>query len=1069
MKFNLSINISQGVSEDFNYIVTPNAQKVYGNIVDSFQSGIHSFSIIGTYGTGKSSFLMALEQDLLNNKYNLVSGKSVFANAESFEFINIVGDYSPLSTLLSKELSIASSDDSKNIFSTLAKYLMKLKAQNKFLFIFIDEFGKILEHAANNCPEKELYFLQALAEFVNVPSRNVILITTLHQNFGTYAHKLSETQRNEWLKVKGRFKELVFVEPVEQLLFLAAKSLTKSKTIEDDAKVNFLDIFLLAKRNKIVSESLTAKTSKMLYPLDAVAASCLTLAIQRYGQNERTLFSFLHDTTSNSINSFVPNATTTYNLAVVYDYIIYNFYTALSETNLDSTNWRAIRVAIERIESGIITKNNIDDALKIVKTIGLLNLFYNGVVVDLAFLETYALKALGIKNPVSVIENLTANKIIRFAAYKSQYILFEGTDINIEDELYKAATIVPIPKLVAAEIVPYVKKTVVIASASYYKTGTPRYFQYVVSNEPYDVEPTGDEDGFINLIFPLENVKDHMIKLSASSGKAIVYAYFIDTEKIVKHLYEIKKLQYLLDNVVLEDRIAKGEILKQQTFEVQLLNKTINSCIEMTNNQVEWFFNGERQVVKSRKDFNKLLSSVCDVVYYKTPIIRNELFNRHKISSAISLARVNLLDAMIEHWQEEDFGFSTTQYPPERTIYNTLFKNSGIHRKNKDGSWVLGEPINPELQSLWIACVDFLAKSREKALKLSDLVKILKMRPYKLKQGVIDFWLPIFLFVKQQEFALYNGETFVLNINKELFELLQKRLNDFSIKAFDVSGIKLELFNKYREFLNKERGENITSNSLMDTIRPFFNFYKGLNKYAKNTRKFDYDATAKFRDILATAKDPCKAFLEDIPSALGYNDFHNEDFAAQYLQLIKTAVHELVICYDLFIDRIEDTVVEYLGLPRDYVEYKKILVQRYSSINKGLLTAKSKSFLDRVLAPSENKREFYEKIGLVVFDRKIESIEDKEEALFLSNLTHLFGELERYTAFNEINNEIDEVAFNFELATSKGNFKSSRTYRLPKTKLAEVEKIENKMQTLLSGNDELDICILLKMLNEKLR
>ena len=46
MKFNLSTNISQGVSDNFNYIVTPNAQKVYGNIVDSFQSGIHSFLII---------------------------------------------------------------------------------------------------------------------------------------------------------------------------------------------------------------------------------------------------------------------------------------------------------------------------------------------------------------------------------------------------------------------------------------------------------------------------------------------------------------------------------------------------------------------------------------------------------------------------------------------------------------------------------------------------------------------------------------------------------------------------------------------------------------------------------------------------------------------------------------------------------------------------------------------------------------------------------------------------------------------------------------------------------------
>lgn len=922
MKFNLSTNISQGVNDNFNYIVTPNAQKVYGNIVDSFQSGIHSFLIIGTYGTGKSSFLMAIEQDLLNNKSNLVSEKRVFAGAENFEFMNIVGDYTTLPTLLSNELSITPSSDNKNIFAALTKLLIKLKSQNKFLFIFIDEFGKILEHAANNNPEKELYFLQTFAEFVNVPSRNVILITTLHQNFGAYAYRLSETQRNEWLKVKGRFKELVFAEPVEQLLFLAAESLTKSKAITDNAKENFLEIFSLAKKSKIISESLTLRTSKMLYPLDAISASCLTLAIQRYGQNERTLFSFLHDTTSNSINSFIPNDTTTYNLSVVYDYIIYNFYTVLAETNIDSTNWRAIRVAIERVESGIISKNYIEDALKIVKTIGLLNLFYNGILVDLAFLEIYASKALGIKNPTSIIEKLTANKIIRFAAYKSQFILFEGTDINIEDELYKAATIVPVPKLIATEIAPYVKKTVVVASASYYKTGTPRYFQFVVSNEPYDVEPTGDEDGFVNLIFPLEeDVKNRMIELSANSGKAIVYAYFEDTESIVKHLYEIKKLQYLLENIVLEDRIAKEEILKQQAFEKQLLNDTIDNCVEMRNDQVKWYFNGKEQVIKCRKDFNKLISTVCETVYYKTPIIRNELFNKHKISSAISLARVNLLDAMIGHWQEENFGFSSTQYPPERTIYNTLFKSTGIHRQNDEGLWILGEPITPELQSLWTVCSDFLEKSKEKALKLTDLVKILKMRPFKLKQGVIDFWLPIFLFIKQQEFALYNGETFILNINKELFELLQKRLNDFTIKAFDVSGIKLELFNKYREFLNKERGENITSKSLMDTIRPFFKFYRSLNTYAKTTRKFDYDATAKFRDILATAKDPCKAFLEDIPAALGYNDLHNEEFAAQYLQLIKTAVHELVICYDLFINRIEETIVGYLGLPHDYSDY----------------------------------------------------------------------------------------------------------------------------------------------------
>ncbi len=898
MSFRLSTNIEQGVSKDFNYIVTPNAQKVYGNIVESFQSGIHSFSIIGTYGTGKSSFLIALEKDLTQNSHALVSNKSVFANADSFEFLNIVGDYASMATLLAHKLHIADADN-KNIFTELGKRLTKLKSKNKFLFIFVDEFGKILEHAANTNPERELYFLQTLSEFVNVSTRNVILITTLHQNFGAYSQKLSEAQRNEWIKVKGRFKELVFAEPVEQLLFLAAENISSHRSLNLDAQDNFLNIYSLAKKSKIVGESLSVKTSKKLYPLDPISASCLTLSIQRYGQNERTLFTFLNDAGDNSIQNFKSDINLTYNLAVVYDYISYNLYSALAETNLDSTNWRAISVAIERVGSGILAKNYIESAEKIVKTIGMLNLFHAGVVVDKYFLTTYAECALGISNAEPIIEKLVSNKIIRYAAYKSQYILFEGTDINIEDELYKAASLVPMPRLVISDLEQYVNDNVVVASASYYKTGTPRYFKFVYTNEPIDTEPIGDVDGYVNIIFPLENIKENVVSVSQRCGKAILYAYFEETEGIVKHLYEIKKLQYLLDNVVLDDRVAKAEILNQQAYEKQMLNAVINQSLDANNDSTLWLFDGIEQHVENRFEFNKLLSSICEKIYYKTPILKNELFNKQKISSSISLARVNLLDAMIEHWQEEDFGFGETNYPPEKTIYYTLFKNTGIHRK-VDGQWILGEPTSQDISSIWDASMTFLHKSVDKPLKLSELVKTLKASPYKLKQGVIDLWIPIFLFIKQQDFALYNGETFVLNINKEAFELLQKRLSDFSVKAFDVSGIKLELFNKYREFLNKEQGEAITANALMDTIRPFFKFYNGLNTYAKQTNKFDYDVTAKFRNVLATAKDPCKAFLEDIPNALGYNSLNNSEFVGQYLQLIKTAVHELVICYDLF-------------------------------------------------------------------------------------------------------------------------------------------------------------------------
>ena len=173
----------------------------------------------------------------------------------------------------------------------LSEYCAKLKKENKFLFIVVDEFGKILEHAAKNNPERELYFLQKLAEFVNVPTRNIILLTTLHQNFSAYAGNLTESQRNEWLKVKGRYKELVFSEPVEQLLFLAAEQISNSELKYDSADI--VELLALAKRTKFISPQLDGKSIKKLFPLDAFSAMCMTKAIQRYGQNERTLFSFL--------------------------------------------------------------------------------------------------------------------------------------------------------------------------------------------------------------------------------------------------------------------------------------------------------------------------------------------------------------------------------------------------------------------------------------------------------------------------------------------------------------------------------------------------------------------------------------------------------------------------------------------------------------------------------------------------------------------------------------------------------------------------------------------------------
>ena len=372
-QFSLSANIEEGFSKGTQYIVTPNARQVAEGIANGFKAGIHSYTIIGSYGTGKSSFLLALERDLKENKNYELLNPSMLSDKNKFEVLKIVGDYKELSVLLSQKFSVDGA--AVSILGELRNKYDKLRKQGKFLVIFIDEFGKVLEHAAKNNPEHELYFMQKLAEFVNVPTRNILLLTTLHQNFNAYSRRLNDVQKEEWNKVKGRFQELVFVEPVEQILYLAA---TQNEQNNRTAKGNLEAIdslSALAKKTKFVSQGFSDQAAQSLAPLEPFAAYVITQAIERYGQNERSLFSFLNSRGRNSLSEYQGDV---YQLQCSYDYIYYNFYSYLKEANADSMQWSSMQVAIERVEGQLWeTKQDLVDAIKIVKAIGLLNLFGN--------------------------------------------------------------------------------------------------------------------------------------------------------------------------------------------------------------------------------------------------------------------------------------------------------------------------------------------------------------------------------------------------------------------------------------------------------------------------------------------------------------------------------------------------------------------------------------------------------------------------------------------------------------------------------------------------------------------
>ena len=535
---------------------------------------------------------------------------------------------------------------------------------------------------------------------------------------------------------------------------------------------------------------------------------------------------------------------------------------------------------------------------------------------------------------------------------------------------------------------------------------------------------------------------------SNNCGHAIIFAYFNNTGDIVQHLYNIQKYRYIIEKVLVDksDRVALKELTHLMQYEKTLLNKALSESLFSYRDDVTWLYKGEVRKVHSHRDFNKLLSKVCEDVYSLTPIISNELFNKHKLSSNISGAKAKYLQALLENSEKDELGFEADKFPPEKTIYYSLLKNTGLH--------VHGEfadaPTNQDIKTLWDACEEFLNSTREKARKLSELVKKLSAQPYKIKDGVLEFWLPTYLFIKRQDYALYgeNGQ-YIPNFNIELLDLMKKHIGEFKIKAYAVDGVKLQLFNQYRKFLNLSGDSSIKGGAFIETIKPFLFFYnRQLNDYAKHTKSLPHEESVKFREVLARAKDPEKAFLEDLPEALGYDDdkLKDENAVQDYCCVIQRAVRELRNCYNQLIDRLESHLIESLGLESgDYAEYVLEIQQRLSKVKPHLLNPRQKEFYQHVMAQFDNRTEWYQSVCFAVLGSPLDRMRDDQEPKLHDDMVFLFKECEQKAVLSE-----------------------SLNYKVDEKEEVRSQVLESKINGLLTGDNNLDVYTLMRILQKKL-
>lgn len=1067
MKFSTSVNIERDKEKSFNYIVTANAKQAIGKIVDSFAVGIHSFCLIGSYGTGKSSFLLSLEQCLSfgnSIKRPLIKNNGQFNGFTKFRFVNIVGDYQSLSELLQEHLY--SVGKKSNIFAALDRLYGDCQNDETFLVFVIDEFGKVLEYAAKNNPEKEMYFLQKFCEYVNDTDKNILLLTTLHQGFNSYARGLTLEQKQEWIKVKGRIQDVVFKEPVEQLLNLAATRISAKQESVNNKAIH--QLYTLAVSSNFVNSNLREDVVSALYPMDIFAAYILIQANQRYGQNERTLFSFLEAIGDDSIANFSASNNSLYNIVNVYDYIQYNFHASLTEVNADSANLSAIKIAIERVEGLPLEETEIETAIGLVKIIGSINIFASSATrVDIDFLVQYVRLSMNIEDVSLLINKLEQAQIIRFARYKSKFILFDGTDVDIELGLYNASLECKRTDDFVDKLRHLLSFHGLIANAHYYRTGTPRYFEYQITDEPVTIIHKGEIDGVINLIFSKSNNPSMVLEECLSKkGIAVVYCIFENSKEISNHIFEIDKLDWVRDFYVDEhDKVANREIDNLIEYEKTLLNKSVADSLFSDN--VRWIFNGKCiDGIHSQKDLIKFLSVISDTIYNATPIFKNELINKYRPSGTMSVARQNYLTTLLENYHIEDIGFDKDKFPPEKSIYLTMLKNTGIHFQ---GTKAFGfrEPIEPSFIPLWQCCVDFLKSAQRKQRKIGELVTLLSKPPYGIKQGFIDFWLPSFLIIKKDDFALYSGDSYVPFINKDVLDLLYRNPNSLSIKSFSVEGVKQIFFDKYREVVNLNKSE-LNGNTFIETIRPFLTFYKRLNTYAQTTKDISSEAK-KFRDVIAKATDPEATFFEYLPESLGFREVvltQNPEAIDSFVSVLQNAIRSLRSCYDDYVKSVEYQILEALKIKEvDFLVYKPIIDNRYKSVNVALMPNDLKNFHSRLVGQYDNRTAWIEAVCYAVLNKPLEKIKDSEKVFLITSLHDKLFQLDDYVEMHKTDNE--SIVRLHITQNKEGSI--TKQVVVPKESIQEVSRLEKKIEELLSADNTVSMAALINLIKKKLQ
>lgn len=753
------------------------------------------------------------------------------------------------------------------------------KERDRIVIIW-DEFGKHLDTLVSEGRSSSLIDIQTLAEFVTRSKKVPMAIgLLLHQGVLHYAGNMSQSARNEWTKIEGRFKTIQYVDDSKETYELIANVIASKKgdetgvaDIPSQIAENCLEFGIFTDFPVDELHTLLSKS----YPLSPVALYPLPRVSARVAQNERTLFSFLFET---PLDTELPPS-------VLYDY----FSTQVrSDITVGGTHRRWLET--ESAISKIVDNPQAGAALKTTCLLGL------GLAGERARtgkeLLHFALK--GFKpdcDYMGTLDELIQRKLLLYRKHNDEVSVWHGTDLDLrgrlEDEKNRHRTSFDLLSFLSKETKPPVWRPQEHNDdfgIRRFLVGEFHSVKSIISEANHDlfnVElPMGwlsnDCDGKVLYLIP-EN-PDELSHAEAVARKVqhsrIIVAIPNEHLPLFDTALEVFCLSLMHQDQELtgSDPIATSELGHMQDDARNHLQKILDRVLMPSSNGPRWFYNKHELSILTPSSLRREISRIMNDVYNNTPRILNELIVRKKPSVVVVNARKKLLMGLLERSGVENLGLQGNF--PDSSMFRTILLHTGIYQKDGD-TWRYAQPEeldqtnNAGLCAIWVMFRDFLTIPSSKPKSIRLFFEKLIAPPYGTRAGLLPILFAAGIKAFPSALSLMRNGEYIDDILPSEIELLCKEPESFQLVVLELNKDRRDYLLAINNVFSSDSSVSFVEN---DLIRKCYNsiqeWKRKLPVAAMSTKRLSVDSL-RFRTEISKDRDPVKFLLEDIPTITGF-------------------------------------------------------------------------------------------------------------------------------------------------------------------------------------------------------